>query len=548
MTDHTDKPSSIGVSDMERLVDLRFLLEIALQQARDATAVGRHAATILLDGVNELALALAVSNKVDRVPPGFWELMKKAHSAYQTSWDAPGRKGVEELHRARNLVQHHGVSSDPANLARWAADTERFVRSLVDAAFEVELRNVVRADAVIDPEIRSHLRAAEEALSASDGAETLKSALEALRIATSRWRSQWEDADPTQFRSTLGGGLQDDGARGQLQRLTLYTEVLPFSLDLGEFVWLRSLERATNADVPVDARDAERALSFVLAWILRWEAFWFSYTEQRIRRWRESLHPPITGEDQPPQVIKTDVEYGWFEQGDAPRFVVHLLVANPPIDDAEKWSLTLKAALKEEWSRAVDGDKSAQSAAGPVRVSNDGTVTFQQVTGAHTRYIPDVIKVAIPEAVRAIQEGADAQSRWETAAKEMESEYRTALSDLLSGEDRLLDDLEVTASPLEKQDMWLQIVLADHLGSPLQSATVKALQETLGSHSLYYTDNRTIQFREPPPPDRVIEICKGAVEAAIRVTKKERRAQEQLDQVRDEIRSAMASIVGDRTE
>lgn len=53
------------------------------------TTVGRHAAVILLDGVNELALSVAV----EETERNFWSLMSKARSVYSQSWEAPGRKG-----------------------------------------------------------------------------------------------------------------------------------------------------------------------------------------------------------------------------------------------------------------------------------------------------------------------------------------------------------------------------------------------------------------------------------------------------------------------
>src|SRR5687767_6396209 len=93
----------------ERLVRLRFLLAGALAAATDQTPTGRHVSVVFLDGVTELALHLAADELGIDVRPrhGLEDIYASVAGELASAWDRKSWKGVRELHRARNNLQHH---------------------------------------------------------------------------------------------------------------------------------------------------------------------------------------------------------------------------------------------------------------------------------------------------------------------------------------------------------------------------------------------------------------------------------------------------------
>ena len=189
---------------------------------------------------------------------------------------------------------------DQAEFTGWSADVERFVNSLVAAAFDVDLQTVATAQAVQTAELRATLEVAERELAAGNFKTSLSSSCEALKDARHRWVKERTDA--------IGRGkpkpapMQDITAahiREAMDRMEDLAEVETFASDVGEYIWLKSLQRHLWEDIPVERDDAERALAFVVGWVLRWEAFSHRYTMDRPGRWRRSRRPQTTTDDPP---------------------------------------------------------------------------------------------------------------------------------------------------------------------------------------------------------------------------------------------------------
>src|SRR4051794_39774018 len=98
----------------ERLIRLRVLLSAALAAATDQTASGRHVSVIFLDGVSEMALHLAADELGINVGPrhGLEDVYANVARQLGGSFNGKGWKGVRELHRARNQLQHHAELPD----------------------------------------------------------------------------------------------------------------------------------------------------------------------------------------------------------------------------------------------------------------------------------------------------------------------------------------------------------------------------------------------------------------------------------------------------
>src|SRR4051794_20297248 len=162
----------------ERLVRLRLLLAGALAAATDQTPIGRHVSVVFLDGVTELALHLAADEVGIDVTPrqGLEDVYALLAAELGSAWDRKWWRGVREMHRARNNLQHHGVLPDAQHLPMWAAEADRFVHSLVTATFDADLTTVRAADAVIDQDLRRQLAQAEAAIDAGEFAGAVQKA------------------------------------------------------------------------------------------------------------------------------------------------------------------------------------------------------------------------------------------------------------------------------------------------------------------------------------------------------------------------------------
>lgn len=93
------------------LVRPRSMLERAKLLAADLSAEGRHFAVVALDGVAEYAMGLAAVNLQLELSArsDFHKAVNKLVERLGADWQRPVRKGVIQLHEARNSAQHGGA-------------------------------------------------------------------------------------------------------------------------------------------------------------------------------------------------------------------------------------------------------------------------------------------------------------------------------------------------------------------------------------------------------------------------------------------------------
>jgi hypothetical protein len=256
----------------ERLVRLRVLLAGALAAATDQTATGRHVSVIFLDGVAELSLHLAADELGVNVLPrhGLEDVYANVAGALGSAWDRKAWKGVRELHRARNNLQHHGVLPDAQHLPLWAADIDQFLHSLISAAYGSDLGSVRAADAVEDAELREKLTDAEQAIDIEDFTGALGHARRSLGVAVGRFRGLTGGSSASRFSFGTFDELRTlDRALGAVEG---FVDIAYLATDPAEWLWLERIHGLSRSQ-PIAREDAQRAYSFALAWILRFEAF-----------------------------------------------------------------------------------------------------------------------------------------------------------------------------------------------------------------------------------------------------------------------------------
>jgi hypothetical protein len=272
-----------------RLVRLRVLLGGALAAATDQTATGRHVSVIFLDGVCELALHLAADqHDVDISPKhGFDDVYGMVAGELGSAWNRRSAKGVRELHRARNNLQHHGILPDADHVPLWASEVDRFVHSLVLAAFGDDLALVTAAEAVVDDDLRARLVEAEAAVREGELDTAVEKTKRAIDTAVQRFRSLRGSSNFSRF-GHQAGQLQEfrkiDKAFDSLEN---FVDIAYLATDPGEWLWLQRIARDASSRAAVTAGDAHRAMSLALSWILRFEAFAARYPLRVDREWQE---------------------------------------------------------------------------------------------------------------------------------------------------------------------------------------------------------------------------------------------------------------------
>ena len=336
----------------DRLVLLRSLFETARSRAQNSTAVGRHAALVLLDGACELALTHAADNLgISRQRKGLETIYEEVQQHILPSGAIEGWPGVRQMHRARNAAQHEGILPDATQLDRWVGDSERFLSNLVGTVFRARLSEVHRADVLSSPLLRAQFAQAEAFLEAGDAPSAVSKGLEAFDAARSQWREQsgpnglgipgWSLPNPF-------SGMQ--ALEQPVRQLDDFIEVQPFAPDMGEYLWLTNLRDRTGPAPTV--AEAQRALVFAFEWTLRWEAFSARYDAGAVQQWRRELRPPPTTHPELGPRLAGTASVGVAGSalpGARPLVDVVLQLVDAPGNDFEPWLADLQSALRDGW-------------------------------------------------------------------------------------------------------------------------------------------------------------------------------------------------------
>ncbi len=333
MSTDNDSDPATDLPTIQSLVRLRLLTEDAQRRAGDISEAGRHQALIALDGACEHTLWLAVRQDGVRLKSGQRSGVPALHSAIveqRPNCALQGWAGVNQMHEARNGAQHAGVAPDVQQLVAWADAAVGFINSLCVAAFNTEMKKMVLASAVRDPELRARLTKAEGSVEA-DTRQSLSASEEAFEIARARWRTQRNAAVPSTSPTYIEPILASDESQttGNLAEavasLEDWLEVQPFAANLSEYIWFRRVgrERPSSGWVP-DTDEARRALVFAVGWIVRWEIFTFGYPEERCQDYRDGVEPPTHGDGSTVSITGAQVNMTLEAPGQPSRSLLYL--------------------------------------------------------------------------------------------------------------------------------------------------------------------------------------------------------------------------------
>lgn len=252
------------------LVALRLMLEDALRRARTAGRYARGSAVVALDATVERVTYLVAQSR--SLTPGPRATLPDVYSKVKQdlggSWEPRVWPLINKLHLERNKVQHQGLEPDRDQLPAWVQAVEAYVVSLVRAEYEIDIRGVVLADAIEDPDLSDLIRRAGEELEAGHVARSVGLALAAFDAAVDRWISM--HAKP--YRPPLGSFVSGVGHIGgpdhqdeEIKSLRRTSAEASFVPSLADHEWFRAARRE-QVEV-LDADDAERILTFAFSWI-----------------------------------------------------------------------------------------------------------------------------------------------------------------------------------------------------------------------------------------------------------------------------------------
>jgi hypothetical protein len=427
----------------EQLLRLRQLLTEAQERAHDVSSLGRHVAVVLLDGACEIAMRLicADANIHVKETASFYELRSRLAEGFP-GWRQDGWADVSTMHAARNLAQHRAVTPDAADVSRWSAAVERFVRDLISTHFNQDLREILLASAVEEPELRTLLEAAEEDLEQGNAQESLQQTVLAFDLVRAKWRDQRATAvDPiVLYRSPLGVGMQDAGTTA-LAQLADYAEVMPFVQSLGEYIWFVARRDDLGREMPPTLEEARRGLRFVVDWVLRWEAFAATYVGRRYPPPKKHALPKTNTGD-PPIIIGAEVERREEPGigGISTRYGVAMQIANLPDEDLHTFIGFFQTALAALPAGQLErsGDPTHGS------LNYDGVVRFW---GVETDTVPEALVARVRHALSA----ADAQYRdllrrrteWRDVSREILAAWEGELRTVTFGGRPLFEEITI---------------------------------------------------------------------------------------------------------
>lgn len=522
----------IDPSVAERLVRLRIFVVSALASISDTTAYGRHLAVIALDGACELAMGLAAHTRGIEVgqKPFPWVLRELRREL--SDWTAHGAQGVSELHRARNAVQHEGVLPDPEHLPIWASEVERFVYSLIRSAFGEELDSVSTAMAVEDAGLRERLEKAERLIGDEDYAASIRGSAGAFDAALRSYRS-YQGRSAFRFRGDAFRKLREfQDIKGTIEELEKFLDVAALAGDPGEWLWLETVRRQLHADAePLSRDDAQRALSFVLGWTLRFESFAARY-QGALKRARSGRAMAVYGERyETPRVIDIrKSERHPHERGQVAIDVT--LNAIPP-----EW----ESAASEAFRRLQETNEVAAASWAVVR--RNGLLEMNVPKDISPKDLSSLVEELIPVGDEVLQEWLERRHQQALGEAAVVERYGRALED-----EARFGSIEAHYRD-RTDDYWIHIKIdlpEEVVPSDVEQELVRLLEERGIEAERPHVYSREIAFlADEIPADDLAGLVAEALSASVDNERQRRdaaaKAEERLEGVLAEVRQDLVS-------
>lgn len=335
--------SDLSVHEAEQLVGLRLALDDAVSRVRRSSKYNRGALVVALDAVVERAnYLIAVTRGITvKQNVAFEDLINQLKQHLGDSWSPGVLPDIRQMHRARNAAQHEGLGPDRDLLSPWAGACAKYVQTLVEAQFGVDIRRVTLSGAVEDKDLQFTLASAEIALEAGQISDAFDAAIRAYDSARRRWLSMQNNRSFARIAST-----QRSETAKRLDALISNLDAQNFVHDVAEARWFAAARRDPSSTMTAD--DAERALAFSFEWIFEFERALSTWTPDRRRRANVAARRTRVknGPARVDEVVNVQLEFNGYE--------ARLRLTDVPDEtDFSEWATLLSGLL-----RADDGGRS----------------------------------------------------------------------------------------------------------------------------------------------------------------------------------------------
>lgn len=281
--------SELSPEDAHQLLVVRGMLDEAVRYGAKATNLQRVTALVVLDGVVERVTHLVAVTRGLKIGrnDGLDEIVSKVKEDLGQTWKARGLAEVRQLHRARNSAQHEGLGPDRQDIPNWSRGTTSYVRSLVDAQFNVDIEHLALTDVVDDAELRAGLEEAAANLAGGEFSECVSRCGEVVESARRRWTSLHTPAAWAAIRhKRLFSKDPIDGVKAYIETIEDTVSLATFAPDAAEAAWFLRIGKEP-ADL-LGPDDADRALAFATNWVLGFEEAATTWIPDRLARYERA--------------------------------------------------------------------------------------------------------------------------------------------------------------------------------------------------------------------------------------------------------------------
>ena len=312
-----------------------------------------------------------------------------------------------------------GLLPDRELMSTWTLDAEAFIGELAKMAFDVELGDVMLADAIRNDKLRGLLSEAERQLNAGDSRTAFRYADGALHEARQLWLVQQDYA--------RRAPLPQEAVAGDAVDLL---EVQAFTSDIAGYTQLLTTRRHVETGGPEpDAAEARSALLFAFDWILRWEVFMEGYPIERYTEHWQSVRPPQLDDGGPP-TIAWHIESYRLEAGAGreEEYEVLLQLENIPSWTTGTWGLDFSEALasaETELGHTTLGIFPSIDAHGMLRV--------RVAVCADPKDVASVLNRAVDIATERYERRDEDMRAAQEKAAELRDSYTAVLQDVATG-------------------------------------------------------------------------------------------------------------------
>lgn len=306
----------VGESKLRRLAYVRTLFRIGDDHLDRETEPNMALATLIFDNCVEMMLWLLVDAYTieisgEKQKTHFPKLLSTVSNKMQESGVSVlsgNASDLQELHLARNAIQHHGIVPTLSAIQRYRSISELVLSKLTQESFSLDWDNISMALLIVEPVVRELYGRAEKDFDNRkylEAALTLVAAFEFMKAKEIDRRAGSGIFMKRAFAIGMAAESKDDNVRHlaeYAQAIEGEVEILKLGIDYKCFQRYRDfvgIEPFDTIDVPITSNDADEILKVIKkkygstvrfeennAGLREWLVFAFGFVIDSILHWQ----------------------------------------------------------------------------------------------------------------------------------------------------------------------------------------------------------------------------------------------------------------------